>query len=139
MNPMAFRIHDSVVRGEIDNRVKGVVRGQIWIEGRADPVILELTGNAFWYVAPQSAGGTRLGTPGEIWVIPTPWVRIVPDRTQYVKAYQVAAPGMPAGVIQLNVRLPNNFSDFALANGLGIFIRVNHGLLSSVLATVAVK
>src|SRR5207247_2525539 len=27
--------------------VKGVVRGQIWIEGRADPVILELTGNAW--------------------------------------------------------------------------------------------
>jgi len=46
---------------------------------------------------------------------------------------------MPAGVIQLNVRLPNNFPDFALANGLGTLIRVNHGLLSSVLATVAVK
>lgn len=43
---MAFRIHDSVVRGEIDNRVKGVVRGQIWVEGRADPVVLELKGNA---------------------------------------------------------------------------------------------
>src|SRR4029079_6078971 len=33
---------------------------------------------------------------GEIWIIPTPWVRIVPDRTRYVSAYQVAAPGMPA-------------------------------------------
>lgn len=43
---MAFRIHDSVVRGEIDNRVKGTVRGKIWVEGRADPVGLELTGNA---------------------------------------------------------------------------------------------
>ena len=43
---MAFRIHDSVVRGEIDNRVKGVVRGKIWVAGRADPVILELQGNA---------------------------------------------------------------------------------------------
>ena len=43
---MAFRIHDSVVRGEIDNRVKGIVRGRIWIEGRAEPVVLELTGNA---------------------------------------------------------------------------------------------
>ena len=31
---MAFRIHDSVVRGEIDNRVKGMVRGKIWVEGR---------------------------------------------------------------------------------------------------------
>ena len=32
---MAFRIHDSVVRGEIDNRVKRIVRGKIWVEGRA--------------------------------------------------------------------------------------------------------
>ena len=44
---MAFRIHDSVVRGEIDNRVKGIVRGQIWIEGLAEPVVLELKGNAW--------------------------------------------------------------------------------------------
>ena len=44
---MAFRIHDSVVRGEIDNRVKGMVRGKIWVEGRAEAVILELKGNAW--------------------------------------------------------------------------------------------
>lgn len=44
---MAFRIHDSVVHGEIDNRVKGVVRGRIWVEGRAEPVMLELQGNAW--------------------------------------------------------------------------------------------
>jgi hypothetical protein len=44
---MAFRIHDSVVRGEIDNRVRGVVRGKIWVEGRAEPVVLELQGNAW--------------------------------------------------------------------------------------------
>ena len=43
---MAFRIHDSVVRGEIDNRVKGIVRGKIWIVGRPAPVVLELKGNA---------------------------------------------------------------------------------------------
>ena len=44
---MAFRIHDSVVRGEIDNRVKGIVRGKIWVEGRTAPVVLELKGNAW--------------------------------------------------------------------------------------------
>ena len=44
---MAFRIHDSVVRGEIDNRVKGIVNGRIWVEGRADPIVLELKGNAW--------------------------------------------------------------------------------------------
>jgi hypothetical protein len=44
---MAFRIHDSVVRGEIDNRVKGIVRGKVWVEGRAEPIVLELKGNAW--------------------------------------------------------------------------------------------
>jgi hypothetical protein len=44
---MAFRIQDSVVRGEVDNRAKGIVRGRIWLEGRAEPVVLELTGNAW--------------------------------------------------------------------------------------------
>jgi PAS domain-containing protein len=49
---MAFRIHDSVEHGEIDNRVRGVVSGKIWVEGRAEPVILELKGNA----SPDLAG-----------------------------------------------------------------------------------
>ena len=44
---MAWRIHDSVIRGEIDNRVKGIVRGKVWVEGRAGPVMLELQGNAW--------------------------------------------------------------------------------------------
>jgi len=30
-----------VVRGEIDNRLKGVVRRKIWLEGRAEPMTLE--------------------------------------------------------------------------------------------------
>lgn len=47
MGGMAFRIHDSVVRGEIDNRVKGIVRGKIWVERRAEPIVLELKGNAW--------------------------------------------------------------------------------------------
>ncbi len=43
---MAWRIHDSVIRGEIDNRAKGVVRGRLWLDGLAEPVTLELEGNA---------------------------------------------------------------------------------------------
>jgi len=43
---MAFRIHDSVVRGTIDNRTKGMVRGEIWLEGLPEPMILDLKGNA---------------------------------------------------------------------------------------------
>ncbi len=43
---MAWRIHDSVIRGEIDNRVKGIVRGRVWLTGLAGPITLELKGNA---------------------------------------------------------------------------------------------
>jgi len=43
---MAFRIQDSVIRGEIDNRVKGRVRGRLWLDGLAEPVTLDLEGNA---------------------------------------------------------------------------------------------
>jgi hypothetical protein len=35
--------------------------------------------------------------PGELWVIPTPWVRVVPDAECYVKCYQVTPPGGPVG------------------------------------------
>jgi hypothetical protein len=43
---MAWRIHDSVIRGEIDNRVKGIVRGKLWLDGLDEPVKLDLEGNA---------------------------------------------------------------------------------------------
>jgi hypothetical protein len=43
---MAWRIHDSVIRGEIDNREKGSVRGRIWLHGVAEPIVLDLQGNA---------------------------------------------------------------------------------------------
>lgn len=43
---MAWRIQDSVLRGEIDNRLPGMVRGQLWLAGVTLPVTLELTGNA---------------------------------------------------------------------------------------------
>lgn len=43
---LAWRIHDSVVRGEVDNRRKGVVRGRLWLHGRAEPLVLDLRGNA---------------------------------------------------------------------------------------------
>lgn len=43
---MAWRIHENVVRGEIDNRERGVVRGRVWLAGVAEPLELELKGNA---------------------------------------------------------------------------------------------
>jgi hypothetical protein len=42
---MAWRIHDKVLKGEIDNRERGRVRGRIWLLGRDEPVTLELLGN----------------------------------------------------------------------------------------------
>jgi hypothetical protein len=41
---MAWRIQDSVVRGEIDSRVKDRVTGRIWLLGVEEPVILDLKG-----------------------------------------------------------------------------------------------
>ncbi len=43
---MAWRIHDSVIRGEIDNRERDVVRGRLWLDGLDAPAELELRGNA---------------------------------------------------------------------------------------------
>jgi len=43
---MAWRIHESVVRGELDNRTPGTVTGRLWLAGRGAPVQLKLRGNA---------------------------------------------------------------------------------------------
>ena len=71
---MAWRIQDSVQRGEIDNRERGLIRGRVWMEGVADPVILELKGNA----CPDLAGcllefknsGSTLAMPPEDQIAP---------------------------------------------------------------------
>jgi hypothetical protein len=43
---MAWRIHENVQRGELDNRERGWVRGRLWVDGVSGPVVLELEGNA---------------------------------------------------------------------------------------------
>ena len=43
---MAWRIDESMIRGEIDNRVKGIVSGKLWLVGHDKPVTLDLVGNA---------------------------------------------------------------------------------------------
>lgn len=43
---MARRIQAHLVRGEIDNRIRGTVTGRLWFLGRAQPVELKLKGNA---------------------------------------------------------------------------------------------
>lgn len=52
---MAWRPDKCIVRGEIDNTVKGRVTGSIWLLGREQPMILNLNGDAWPDVA-----GTKL-------------------------------------------------------------------------------
>lgn len=44
---MAFRLHDQFLRGEIDNRERGRVRGTLWFIDQTEPVILDLEGNCW--------------------------------------------------------------------------------------------
>ena len=70
---MAWRIDEFLVRGEIDNRVRGRVVGRLWFAGRAGAVELELDGNAWRDVAgrrlvfvnPQSKPGISEGLRGK--------------------------------------------------------------------------
>jgi hypothetical protein len=42
---MAWRLHDWISKGEIDNRQRGRVRGCVWLIGREEPITLDLSGN----------------------------------------------------------------------------------------------
>jgi hypothetical protein len=44
---MAWRIDEHVVRGEIDNRIRGCVIGRIWLVDREEPIVIDLIGNAW--------------------------------------------------------------------------------------------
>ena len=43
---MAWHIGEFVLRGEIDNRVRGKVTGRLWLTSHPEPLLLDLTGNA---------------------------------------------------------------------------------------------
>jgi hypothetical protein len=49
---MAWRLHEYVLRGKIDNRTRGRVTGEIWLAGIDQPLVLELSGDC----APDLAG-----------------------------------------------------------------------------------
>jgi hypothetical protein len=49
---MAWRLHEHVLRGKIDNRTRGRVTGEIWLAGIDQSLVLELTGDC----APDLAG-----------------------------------------------------------------------------------
>jgi len=74
-------------------------------------VYLELTGNCYWYTPALRLGAVRLRVPGELWIVPTPWVRIVPDPRDYVRAYQVSPPVGPPVLFEpeeiIHLKYPN--------------------------------
>ena len=49
---MAWRLHEHVLRGKIDNRTRGHVKGEIWFAGIDQSLVLDLTGDG----APDLAG-----------------------------------------------------------------------------------
>ena len=55
LHRVAWRIDDALERGEIDNTVEGKTTGRLWIFGRAQPVLLDLTGDCW-----RDLAGTRL-------------------------------------------------------------------------------
>ena len=79
---MAWRIDESVIRGEIDNLTRDRVSGRIWFVGRDEPVQLELMGNAW-----RDLAGRRLEfvnpdpKPGNLAGIATLQVGVVGDCT----------------------------------------------------------
>lgn len=52
---------------------------------------LELTGNAYWFVAEN-----RLGVPAEIWLVPSQFMRVIPDRKDFIRGYHCRMDGNEA-------------------------------------------
>ncbi len=48
---MAWRPDKCIVRGELDNTVRGRVTGRLWLLGRDEPIVLDLAGDAWADVA----------------------------------------------------------------------------------------
>lgn len=48
---MAWRIEGVLIKGEVDNRIRGRVTGRLWFVGLDGPVVLDLAGNAWRDVA----------------------------------------------------------------------------------------
>jgi HK97 family phage portal protein len=51
-------------------------------------IFLELTGNSYWWIVPD-----QLGTPREIWNLPSNWMKIVPSKTTFIAGYVCQPPG----------------------------------------------
>lgn len=81
---MAWRIDESVIRGEIDNRTRDRVTGRIWFAGLPQPVELDLTGNAW-----RDLAGRRLEFLNPV-ATPKP---LTPDEVTHLARQQHGAIG----------------------------------------------
>jgi hypothetical protein len=92
---MAWRIHKSVICGEIDNRVRGRITGWLHLAGLDDKIVLELEGNCHRDIAGckislrnpapergnlEGMNSRQRGSAGELTA--SRKVRIVPERKQ---------------------------------------------------------
>jgi len=73
-------------------------------------IFLELTGNGYWY-CPSNG----LGTPAEIWVLYSQWMKIIPDPKEFIKGY-VLQRGMKTIKFEeseiVHFKYPSPFSEF---------------------------
>ena len=90
---MAWRIDEAVIRGEIDNRVRGRVTGRIWFAGRVEPMELKLTGDCWRDMAGRQLEFTNPEPkPGDLDGMPTLQAGSVGDITASRK---VKVPDIP--------------------------------------------
>ena len=69
---------------------------------------LDLTGNAFIYLAPN-----RMGLPTEMWLIPPSTVQVIPSTKNFIKGYEINMNGKlfqlsPAEILHMKTFNPNN-------------------------------
>jgi len=57
---------------------------------------MELMGNTFWYIVKDA-----FGVPEELWVIPTQWMYVVPDKEKFIKGYVLQIPNSDSGVTRI--------------------------------------
>jgi hypothetical protein len=80
---MAWRIHEHVLRGEIDNRTRGRVTGRVWMEGVAEPIRLELRGDP----EPDLAGClVRFENPRPLPLVTAPPAQVQTGEAGYITA-----------------------------------------------------
>lgn len=117
---MSWRIHNWVVRGVFDNRVRGEVTGQLWLAGRAEAIALRLLGNCR-----RDLAGCRLSfqrTPGAPPAVPAPARSLLAPRQEGVAgditaSRKVKVPAIPEEEWRECVRLGVPF-DTRMANAL---------------------